>query len=142
MSQARSTGSRKSSSDNADRAAPGSPPRAHRRAPAVPLGRLRSQSTRAQINNAVTLWREGDSTAALSLPGSELQFMLDSSDPNAAVGPIFVVDSVEKFHAALPSNLAVVDQPAEIPGGFMATYRESGGTTLYILDQSTEGPDQ
>ena len=88
------------------------------------------------------LWREGDSTAALSLPGSELQVMLDSTDPDAAVGPIFVVESVEKFHAALPSNLAVVDEPAEIPGGFMATYRESGGTTLYVLDQSTEGPDQ
>jgi len=88
------------------------------------------------------LWREGDSTAALSLPGSELQIMLDSTDPDAAVGPIFVVDSVRKFHSALPSRLAVVDEPAEIPGGFMATYRESGGTTLYVLDQSIESSDQ
>ena len=68
--------------------------------------------------------------------------MLDSTDPDAAAGPIFVVDSVEKFHLALPSQLAVVDEPAEIPGGFIATYRESGGTTLYVLDQSTEDSDQ
>jgi catechol 2,3-dioxygenase-like lactoylglutathione lyase family enzyme len=88
------------------------------------------------------LWREGDSTAAISLVGSETQIMLDSTDPDAAVGPIFVVDSVQKFHLELPSNLAVVDEPAEIPGGFMATYRESGGTTLYVLDQSTEDSDQ
>ena len=88
------------------------------------------------------LWREGDSTAAISLAGSDTQIMLDSTDPDAAVGPIFVVDSVEKFHAELPGNLAVVDEPAEIPGGFMATYRESGGTTFYVLDQSTEESDK
>lgn len=88
------------------------------------------------------VWREGNSTAAMSLAGSDTQIMLDSSDPEAAAGPVFVVDRVQQFHAALPVNLAVVDEPTEIPGGFMAAYRESGGSTLYVLDQSTEDSDQ
>ncbi len=85
------------------------------------------------------VWREGDSTIALTLPGSEVQIMLDSNDPTAPVGPQFVVDSVEEFHASLPAGLTVVEAPAEIPGGWMATYRDPGGATLYVLDQSTEG---
>lgn len=88
------------------------------------------------------LWREGDSTAALTLEGSEAQIMLDASDPNAAPGPMFVVDSVEAFHAARPEALTVLDGPSEIPGGFLAAYQEPGGATIYILDQSTETADE
>jgi len=88
------------------------------------------------------VWREGDSTAALALPGSEVQLMLDANDPTAPPGPIFVVDSVEAFHAARSEALAVVDEPAEIPGGFMATYQEPGGATIYVLDQSTDSATQ
>ncbi|MEU6644270.1 VOC family protein [Saccharomonospora sp. NPDC046836] len=84
------------------------------------------------------LWREGDSTVALAIPGSELQLMLDANDPDAPVGPLFIVDSVEKFHAARPETLAVVAEPAEIPGGFLASYRDPGGATLYVMDQSTD----
>ncbi len=39
-------------------------------------------------------WREGDATVALSLPGTDVQLMLDAHDPDAAFGPLFVVDSV------------------------------------------------
>jgi catechol 2,3-dioxygenase-like lactoylglutathione lyase family enzyme len=84
------------------------------------------------------VWREGDATVALTLPGSDVQVMLDANDPSAAVGPLFVVDSVEAFHAARPETLAVVEEPSEIPGGFMATYRDPGGATIYAMDQSTE----
>ena len=31
----------------------------------------------------------------------------------------------------------MVNEPAEIPGGYLATYRDAGGTTIYLLDQST-----
>jgi catechol 2,3-dioxygenase-like lactoylglutathione lyase family enzyme len=48
------------------------------------------------------VWREGDATVALALPGSDVQLMLDSHDPDAPIGPLFVVDSVEAFHAARP----------------------------------------
>lgn len=84
------------------------------------------------------LWREGDSTVALTLPGSDVQLMLDANDPDAPVGPLFVVGSVEEFHAARPATPAVVESPSEIPGGFLATYRDPGGATIYVMDQSTD----
>jgi len=84
------------------------------------------------------MWREGDETVAISLPGSEVQLMLDAHDPDAPLGPVFVVDSVERFHAAHPEALAVVEEPSEIPGGFQATYQEPGGATIYVIDQSTD----
>ena len=84
------------------------------------------------------VWREGDATVALVLPGSDVQVMLDANDPQAPVGPLFVVDSVEEFHAARPENLAVLDGPSEIPGGFLATYQDPGGATIYVMDQSTD----
>lgn len=86
----------------------------------------------------VELWREGDATVALSLPGSDVQLMLDANDPEAPAGPIFVVDSVADFHAVRPGSLGVIAEPAEIPGGAMATYSDPGGAVLYVLDQSTD----
>ncbi|MEV0584395.1 VOC family protein [Nonomuraea sp. NPDC050310] len=83
-------------------------------------------------------WREGDTTVALGLPGSDVQIMLDTHDSSAPVAPVFVVESVEAFHAARPETLAVVEEPAEIPGGFQATYRDPGGATLIVMDQSTD----
>ncbi|SFS01794.1 hypothetical protein SAMN04487783_0590 [Agrococcus baldri] len=82
------------------------------------------------------LWREGASTVALTKDGSELQIMIDE-DPDAETGPMFVVDSVVAFHEALPAGLTVVDEPAQIPGGWLASYREPGGSVLYAIDQAT-----
>lgn len=87
------------------------------------------------------VWREGDATVALALPGTGVQLMLDAHDPDALAGPLFVVDSVEGFHAARPETLAVVEAPSEIPGGFLATYRDPGGAALYVMDQSTDQND-
>jgi len=83
-------------------------------------------------------WREGDATVALSVPGTDVQFMLDSHDPSAPVGPLFVVDSVEAFHAARAESLVVLEEPSEIPGGFQATYQDPGGATIYVMDQSAD----
>jgi catechol 2,3-dioxygenase-like lactoylglutathione lyase family enzyme len=88
------------------------------------------------------VWREGEATVALTLPNSDVQVMLDANDPDAPVGPLFVVDSVKAFHAARPETLAVVEEPSKIPGGFLATYQEPGGATIYLMDQSTDsGPE-
>ncbi len=84
------------------------------------------------------IWREGDATIALAMPGTDVQLMLDANDPNAPVGPLFVVESVEAFHAARPDALAVLEAPSEIPGGFLATYKDPGGATIYVMDQSTD----
>ena len=53
---------------------------------------------------------------ALSLPGTDVQLMLDANDPDAPGGPLFVVESVERFHAARPDTLGVIEEPSEIPG--------------------------
>lgn len=84
------------------------------------------------------VWREGDTTVALTLPGADVQLMLDANDATAPVGPLFVVGSVVQFHAARHAALRVVDEPAEIPGGFMATYQDPAGATIYVMDQSTD----
>jgi catechol 2,3-dioxygenase-like lactoylglutathione lyase family enzyme len=87
-------------------------------------------------------WREGDTTVALSMPGSDVQLMLDANDSSAPVGPVFIVDSVGAFHAARTESLTVVSAPSEIPGGFLASYRDPGGATIYVMDQSTDSATQ
>ncbi len=84
------------------------------------------------------VWREGDATVALALPGTDVQLMLDAHEPEAPAGPLFVVDSVIAFHGGRPETLAVLEGPSEIPGGFLATYQDPGGATIYVMDQSTE----
>jgi catechol 2,3-dioxygenase-like lactoylglutathione lyase family enzyme len=84
------------------------------------------------------VWREGDATVALALPGTDVQLMLDANDPSAPAGPLFVVDRVEAFHAARPEALTELVAPSEIPGGFLATYTDPGGMTVYVMDQSTD----
>jgi catechol 2,3-dioxygenase-like lactoylglutathione lyase family enzyme len=88
------------------------------------------------------VWREGDATVALAMPGTDVQLMLDAHDPDAPLGPLFVVDSVEAFHAARAESLTVIEAPSEIPGGFLATYQEPGGATIYVMDQSTDSATQ
>ena len=83
------------------------------------------------------LWREGDTTAALTLPGSEVQVMLDQ-DAEAPGGPMFTVDSVAEFHASRPVQLQVLTAPTAIPGGFLALYAEPGGSSFYVIDQSSD----
>jgi len=84
------------------------------------------------------VWREGESTVSLTMPGTEVQLMLDASDPDAASGPIFVVDSAHDFHTGRPSELRISVEPEAIPGGFMATYEDQSGNTIYVMDQSQD----
>ncbi len=84
------------------------------------------------------MWREGEATVALSLPGTDVQLMLDSNDPSAPFGPLFVVDSVLAFHEKRPDGLQVLEGPAEIPGGLLATYLGAGGMTIYVMDQAAD----
>ena len=86
--------------------------------------------------------REGGATVALSIPGTDVQLMLDASDPDAPFGPLFVVDNVDAFHATRPGTLTVIEEISEIPGGFMATYQDPGGVTIYVMDQSTDSAPQ
>ncbi|MGB5951944.1 MAG: VOC family protein [Ornithinimicrobium sp.] len=84
------------------------------------------------------VWREGEATVVLAMPGTEVKLMLDANDPEAPAGPLFIVDSVETFHLQRPDGLGVVAEPSHIPGGLVATYQDPGGGIVYVMDQSTD----
>jgi catechol 2,3-dioxygenase-like lactoylglutathione lyase family enzyme len=90
---------------------------------------------------AEEVWREGDTTIALSLPGTDVQLMLDNNDADAPVGPLFIVESVTDFHQNIPAGLEVLEEPSEIPGGFMATYQDPNGMTIYVMDQASDAAE-
>lgn len=84
------------------------------------------------------VWREGESTVVLAMPGTDVKLMLDANDPEAPSGPLFIVDAVQSFHDTRPDGLAVVAEPSQIPGGFVATYQDGAGVIIYVMDQSTD----
>jgi catechol 2,3-dioxygenase-like lactoylglutathione lyase family enzyme len=85
-------------------------------------------------------WREGESTVSLKVPGSDVQLMLDAVEDNAgsAFGPVFVLDDLRRFDAERPRQLRATSEPQEIPGGYLATYQDPSGNTIYVMDQSLE----
>ena len=84
-------------------------------------------------------WREGDSVVCLKVPGSDVQLMLVAEDgAESAFGPIFVLDDVKRFHAQRPRGLRVMSGPQEIPGGYLATFEDPSGNTIYVMDQSLD----
>jgi predicted enzyme related to lactoylglutathione lyase len=82
-------------------------------------------------------WREGETTVAFQLPDSDVQFMIDNTPMPA--GPMYEVDSVEKFLAGKP-DLDVRVPQQEMPGGFMAGFADPSGNVVYVFDQSTAEP--
>jgi predicted enzyme related to lactoylglutathione lyase len=84
-------------------------------------------------------WREGDSTVSLKHPGSDVQLMLVAGDgAESAFGPLFVLDDVRRFNAQRPRGLRVTEEPQEIPGGYLATFEDPSGNTIYVMDQSLD----
>jgi hypothetical protein len=84
------------------------------------------------------LWREGEHTVGLAVPGTDVALMIDAAAPDGwGPGPIFGVESVTEFHAA-HDGLDVVTEPHEIPGGMLMALRDPGGNLVYVMDQSTD----
>jgi catechol 2,3-dioxygenase-like lactoylglutathione lyase family enzyme len=84
-------------------------------------------------------WREGDTTVSLKLPGSDVQLMLVAGDgAESAFGPLFVLDDARQFNAQRPRGLRVTGEPQEIPGGYLVTFEDPSGNTIYVMDQSLE----
>jgi catechol 2,3-dioxygenase-like lactoylglutathione lyase family enzyme len=87
------------------------------------------------------LWREGDDTVGLAIPGTDAALMVDAAAvPDWGPGPMFGVERVTDFRAE-HDELDVVTEPMEIPGGMLMALRDPGGNMLYVLDQSTGGDD-
>jgi catechol 2,3-dioxygenase-like lactoylglutathione lyase family enzyme len=84
------------------------------------------------------LWREGEQTVGLAIPGNEAALMIDGAGLDGwGPGPIFGVDSVVEFRAR-HQDLDVVNEPFEIPGGYLMAARDPAGNMIYVMDQSTE----
>jgi catechol 2,3-dioxygenase-like lactoylglutathione lyase family enzyme len=82
------------------------------------------------------LWREGELTVGLAIPGSETAIMLDAAaEAGTPPGPIFGVDSVDAWVDG--RKLDVVMPPSDIPGGRLMAFRDPGGNHVYVMDQST-----
>jgi catechol 2,3-dioxygenase-like lactoylglutathione lyase family enzyme len=85
-------------------------------------------------------WREGETTAAFALPGTEVELMLDvppGSGPEWAAGGFFAVDDVQKFLAEHP-DLKVAGEVIDLPGGKAVTFLDPAGNGVHIFDQTAE----
>ena len=81
------------------------------------------------------LWREGELTVGLGIPGTETALMIDAAAaPGSGPGPVFGVDSVEAWLDGRELDVAM--PPTEIPGGRIMAFRDGGGNQVYVLDQA------
>jgi predicted enzyme related to lactoylglutathione lyase len=84
------------------------------------------------------LWREGELTVGLGIPGNDAALMVDAAAaPGAGPGPIFGVDRVDDWLAGREDQLDVTMPPSDIPGGRLMGFRDQAGNHVYVLDQST-----
>ena len=80
------------------------------------------------------LWREGEGTVGLGIPGSDTALMIDA-DAVPGSGPVFGVERVDAWLAG-QEGLDVVLPPSEIPGGHIMGFRDAAGNHVYVLDQA------
>jgi hypothetical protein len=80
-------------------------------------------------------WREGETTVALQVPGTDVQLMLDV--PGEKAGPVFILDSIHSYVEQLGDGANGV-VPVEIPGGYWAVIDDPAGNPVYLLDQSRD----
>ena len=80
-------------------------------------------------------WREGETTASLKLPGTDVQLMLDVSTEYVA-GPIFFVDRVADLQAQHGDRLTWRYPPSAIPGGQLGGFEDPARNVVYVMDQA------
>lgn len=80
-------------------------------------------------------WREGDTTVALQLPGTDVQLMLDVAEDKG--GPVLILESVRAYLEELGERGRGIE-PMEIPGGYWAVIEDPAGNPLYLMDQSRD----
>ena len=83
--------------------------------------------------------REGDMTAGLTLPGTEVELLLDQDAPEGdKPGPFFQVDDVDAFYARRQHELAFVAPPRSIPPGRYVAFDDPSGNRVHVLDLSAQ----
>jgi catechol 2,3-dioxygenase-like lactoylglutathione lyase family enzyme len=88
-------------------------------------------------------WREGKTTAAFTLPGTEVELMLDvpeNGGVEARAGGFFGVDDVDRFFAEHPT-LTPAGGIIDVPGGRAATFVDPAGNPVRVFDQSAGEPE-
>src|SRR4029453_13621550 len=88
-------------------------------------------------------WREGKTTAAFALPGTEVELMLDTPETEGVerlAGGFFAVDDVNRFFAE-HEGLDPVGEVIDVPGGRAATFLDPAGNVRRIFDQSAREPE-
>lgn len=83
-------------------------------------------------------WREGETTAAFRLPGTEVELMLDlppDDGPQWQTGGFYQVDSVDAFIAEHP-DITWAGEPMDIPGGRSASFFDPSGNVIHLLDET------
>ena len=88
-------------------------------------------------------WREGKTTAAFKLPGTEVELMLDvpdAGDGERRAGGFFGVDDVDRFFAE-HARVTPVGEVIDVPGGRAASFLDPAGNLLRIFDQTAPEPE-
>lgn len=83
-------------------------------------------------------WREGETTVAFELPGTEVQLMVDvipDDHPKWKSGMFCQVPDVVAFISEHP-ELNWLDDPMDMPDGIAATFTDPAGNVIHIFDQS------
>lgn len=82
-------------------------------------------------------WREGETTCAFKLPGTEVQLMLDQNEHNTSgrSGLVFMVPNTDTFYTQRRGNLDFHAPPMDIPGGGRWVGANDGsGNSVYVGD--------
>jgi len=79
-------------------------------------------------------WREGETTAGLKMPGTDVRLMLDVGE--GIPGPVFQVDSVDAFYVHRRDRYRWTTPPTDIPGGRWAVFLDPDDKPVRILDES------
>ena len=82
------------------------------------------------------LWREGDETIAIRLPGTKVALMIDEDTTDDKVGPFFVVPDVRAFYEQNAGKVGFLGEPRRIPPGWLASFEDPSGNVIRVMDRT------
>jgi catechol 2,3-dioxygenase-like lactoylglutathione lyase family enzyme len=82
-------------------------------------------------------WREGSTTASVTLPGAQIGMLLDEDANEPPGGPFFVVDDVVAYYEQNRDRLDFAGEPSPIGPGMYARFTDPSGNVIRIMDDTT-----